>query len=67
MLDAARKGRLPRKGVANPQAKLDDGKVREIRRLRAKGVGPTELGRQFGVHRSLIKTITKNRAWTHVV
>lgn len=45
------------------RAKLDDDQVREMRRLRAEGVGRKELAERFGVSFSNVKTILANRTW----
>jgi hypothetical protein len=73
MQDAARKGRLkPRdsKGEKNPGAKLDAGRVLEIkRRCLGKDVGPqavTDLAREFGVCANSIANILSGKTWKHV-
>lgn len=63
------RGRHPtedRRGERNSFAKLTDDDVRTIRQLRAQGIGPTELGKRFGVDRSAIKFIISGRTWSHV-
>jgi HNH endonuclease len=59
-------GTRPR-GALHGNAKLDDDKVREIRRLRrTEGTYITVLGRRFGVHHSIISDICNGKIWTHV-
>ncbi len=66
ILDAARKGRMPR-GEANGRAKLTEEQVREIRRLHANGlVSFTRLSRLFGVRPWAIEGIVKRGKWKHV-
>ena len=56
--------RPDRRGEANPHARLSEEDVREIRRLRGTGRGPTELGRKYGVSRSHIHHIVRGDAWS---
>ena len=53
-------------GSAHHMAKLNDMKVREIRSLKAAGVGYKRLADQFGVDRSTIKQIFQGETWVHV-
>lgn len=58
------------KGESNPNAKLTEDNVREIRR-RYKGDkrGPNtqlQLGKEFGVHQRKIWEIVNGKAWKHV-
>lgn len=54
------------RGVRQHLAKLDDDKVREIRRRRQQGETLTGLGRCFHVSHKTIEQITKHQTWTHV-
>jgi hypothetical protein len=54
------------RGTANGSAKLDDDRVREIRRRSAEGATQTALARQFGVSQPLIGQIIRRAAWAHV-
>lgn len=55
------------RGVALPQAKLDDDRVREIRRLHAAGgVSMRALGRRFGVGDTTIRRLLTRESWGHV-
>ena len=57
----------PQHGAHNPGSKLDDAKVREIRRLHATGrYRHRDLADMFGVSRPNISMIVNRRAWTHV-
>ena len=56
-------------GEAHGCAKLDDGAVREIRRLyrkHAKGCGAPTLAARFGVSIPTILRVVKRRTWNHV-
>jgi plasmid maintenance system antidote protein VapI len=53
-------------GAANRNAKLDDAKVAEMRRLHAGGLGPTELGQRFGVSKCTASAICRGKTWRHV-
>lgn len=62
MADMVERGRSLR-GTKSPNAKLNEAKVVEIRRLAADGVGSTELGRRFGVSESTIRDVVRRRLW----
>lgn len=72
MLDAKVKGRmehvklLASKGEKNGNAKLDEGKVREIRQEIAKGIRCTVIARKYGIASSVIYLIRDGKAWKHV-
>lgn len=51
------------RGEAHANSKLTAAQVAEIRALEGSAT-LTELGKRFGVHRSLIRRIHKNEAWT---
>ncbi len=55
------------KGVDTYNAKLNDRKIRKIRRLRINGYSQRRLAKIFKVHRSTICDIIKDRTWRHVV
>lgn len=60
-------GLQPRRiGAIHPLAKLDDMKVREIRALLKSGVSQRFVSEKFGVDRSQISRIARNRVWAHV-
>lgn len=68
-LDSIQKGRWgdrTLRGVLNPGAKLDDDKVREIRRLAADGRSLLSISQEFGVSWPVIDGIVKGRGWAHV-
>lgn len=66
--DREAKGRnRPPKGESNPNAKLTECQVREIRRLREAGRTLKSLAAQFGVTFCVIHVIVKRRGWAHVV
>lgn len=52
---------------AQPQVKLTDEQVREIRaRYAAGGVTQKQLGREFGVGQTTISAILRRRLWAHL-
>jgi hypothetical protein len=57
---------LPKVGVGNGRAKLDDDKVRQIRALLAEGVKQIVLAERFGVAQAVIASIKKGASWAHV-
>lgn len=69
MADASRKGRmhgqlLKLRGEGNGSSKLSHQQVAEIRSLLATGqYTDTALGLMYGVHRSTIEHIRKNKSW----
>lgn len=72
MKDAAAKGRLRQQtdpsylqGENRKTAKLNDEKVREIRRS-AGVVSVKDLAAKFGVHRCVIQNVIKRTRWKHV-
>lgn len=54
------------KGMDNPQAKLDDDKIRAIRSLHIQGLGTRRLARQFNVGRTTIQRTLQGKMWSHV-
>lgn len=72
MQDAKAKGRLEHvkllasKGEKNPNAKLNDEKVREIRKEIEQGIRCTVIARKYGVGSGLIYYIRDGKAWKHV-
>jgi hypothetical protein len=55
-----------RKGIANHNAKLSNSKVKEIRRLAARGWTQENLSRKFEVGISTIQKVLAHKTWTHV-
>ncbi len=56
------------RGEERPNAKLSDGRVREIRKLYASGgVSYLQLAARFGVADSRIREIVRRKAWAHVL
>jgi hypothetical protein len=53
-------------GADHPQAKLDDEKVRSIRRLAAEGESLTWLAAHFGVSRPAVARVVRGTGWKHV-
>lgn len=55
-----------RHGRHSPHARLDDDKVREIRRLASEGVAQRPLARRFGVSQQVVGRIVNRQSWKHV-
>jgi hypothetical protein len=55
------------RGEEQPSARLTEADVREIRDLYAQGVGPTALGKTYGVTKENIRAIVKRRTWKHLL
>ncbi len=53
-------------GETNPNAKLTDDAVREMRTLWESGVGQRVLARQFKVDPSLVSYVVRRKIWRHV-
>ena len=72
MLDAKSKGRMEHvklmacKGEKNPNSKLDDEKVRCIRKEISEGIKCTVIARKYGVRSTLIYYIRDGKAWKHL-
>jgi transcriptional regulator len=49
-----------------PHGKLNDEKVREIRRLSDRGMSQRDLAWQFGVTQANISVIIRRKTWKHV-
>ncbi|MGM1447547.1 NUMOD3 domain-containing DNA-binding protein [Bacillus cereus group sp. BceL305] len=54
------------KGSKNGMAKLDEDKVREIKRLLKEGVGIMDIAEKFNVSRQTISGIKNGRRWAHI-
>lgn len=54
------------RGSRNGHAKLTEQNVRVIRKLLVGGVSKPEIGRRFGVDRSVISMISSGKRWRHV-
>jgi hypothetical protein len=66
MRDRSKRGRVnPEKGEDRYNHKLTEDAVREIRK-RQHDATLTELGKEFGVDRTLIKRVVSGLAWKHV-
>ncbi len=65
--NVARKRPGIRQGIKNGAAKLNDRKVRQIRRKHSVGnVSFASLGREYGVVYGIISAIVKRKLWAHV-
>lgn len=53
-------------GKENPNAKLDEDSVKEIRIRRANGESLSTLADRFGVSETTISQVALGRAWTHI-
>ena len=54
------------KGEANIRAKLTEGKVRDIRRLREEGMRVQEIAWRFQVSERVVRLICRRKLWGHV-
>jgi len=65
MLDASRKGRLPRdnKGERNPGAVIDSATATAIRDGYATGVSQVALAQRYGISRTQVGRIVRREAW----
>jgi len=54
------------RGTNISTAKLDDDKVRQIRRLATEGVFHREIAARFGVTMATVKDVIHRRSWRHV-
>ena len=66
-LHALRNGlKIPAKGVKIATAKLNDNKVREIRKLKREGYSYSELSRLFGVAPETVFAVVTRITWKHI-
>jgi hypothetical protein len=63
---ALRKRTFLAQGELSKTAKVTAEQVLEIRRKRAAGIGPVELGREYGLRYNSIWNITTRRTWRHL-
>ena len=54
------------KGSDHPNAVLTEDDIRRLRRSRADGAKLDDLAEIYGINRSTVINIVKNRTWTHV-
>lgn len=54
------------RGAGHPHARLNDDKVREIRKLYSEGHNCAEIGRMYGIAKQNINLIVKRKSWKHV-
>lgn len=54
------------RGERNPNSKLTEAMVREIRAASADGIGQRKLGRRYGVTGRIIQQIVRGNIWKHV-
>lgn len=60
------KKNLVRRGIMVNTAKLDDTKVKEIRKLKSEGLSSVKLSKKYGVHKTQINRILSGKRWSHV-
>jgi len=65
MRDMRERGRSP-KGSANPQSKLTDSSIAEIRRLYSSGQMQKDIAKLFQISKSAVSLICLRRTWSHV-
>jgi len=63
----AEQTRSPNLGENNPQSKLKEKKVKEIKRMLADGYSLSHIAKRFSVSRAAITDIKMGRTWSHVV
>lgn len=51
------------RGTGNPNAKLDEKKVKEIRYLRGLGLSRSEVASNFGISEITVSSVTSRRTW----
>lgn len=67
MLDMVKKGRAPnRKGSNHGMAKLNEDKVKEIKRLLSNGSTMYAVAKAYNVTFGTIRNIKNDKTWTHV-
>jgi uncharacterized protein YjcR len=66
MMDKVQKGRSL-KGEKHPNAKLNNKKVRNIRKLYAKGWPQRIIAEHYGVNQTIIGDVLRGETWTHVI
>ncbi len=54
-------------GVKNPSAKLNEDKVREIRRRVSAGESRVQVAKQYGVSASVVNRTVRREKWSHVL
>lgn len=54
------------RGTKNKNAKLNENKVRQIRKLRQEGLSLNKIAKKFNVSKKLILLINQNKIWVHV-
>ena len=56
-----------KRGSSNPNSKLTEKCVIEIRRLRKKGIKIQEIADKFDINNSSVSTICNNKSWKHII
>ena len=56
----------PRQGEAHWQARLNESKVRAIRKAAREGVTSAALAKRFGVGANTIRKVVRRESWGHV-
>lgn len=67
VLHAFSLGLISRKGEKNSRAKLNEGLVKEIRKLIEAGIALSKIAKMFGMHHTSIRGIKNRSTWAHVV
>lgn len=65
MADMASKGRSTL-GSRNPNSRMDEKRVRALRKMHGNGVPQIELARKFGIHFTTVCMIVNRKTWQHV-
>lgn len=59
-------GRTPRPGTQNPNAKVTDDQIHEIRRLRQAGITCKTVAGMFGISPAQVSRIATGKRWAHL-
>jgi len=54
-------------GVRHGMSKLDEGKVRMIRKLATTSITQREIARKFGIDQTNVSFVVRRKTWAHVV
>lgn len=65
--EVASEGRAAYRGSRHPNAKLNEGKVREVRKMHKSGVETKSIAKAMGVCEGTIHAVLTGTTWSHVV
>lgn len=65
--DKYERGRGPnRQGEKHPMARLDEDRVRQLRKMASLGFTHTAIAEKFGIARQTVGNIVRGRNWSHI-